>query len=110
MSSSVVEGGDSVIRLPAESLDQIPADHVAGAVESVGAMDADQTLRVVLEELIHHRLEVLDVSRLGDLVTFGEDLVVGDATAAEKSVDHFRAVVLLGESEIDDETHVDVGR
>ena len=110
MSSSVVEGGDGVIRLPAESLDQIPADHVAGAVESVGAMDADQTLRVVLKELIHHRLEVLDVSRLGDLVTFGEDLVVGDATAAEKSVDHFRAVVLLGESEIDDETHVDVGR
>ena len=110
MSPGLVEGGDSVIRIPPESLDQIPANHVTGPIESVSAVDADETVRIVVEELIYDRLEVLDVIRLGNLVALGEDLVVGDAAAAEQTFDHFRTVVLLSKGEIDDETHVDVGR
>ena len=65
-------------------------------------------MRIAIEEFANGRLKVSHVAELGDLVTFGEDLVMGDAVSPEQIVDDVATVVFGGERQIHDQADVDV--
>ena len=51
-----------------------PADHIPRSVETVGAVDADQRIRVLLQEALHHASELCYRGAGGDLVPPGVQL------------------------------------
>ena len=94
--------------IPAKSLYQITADHISGSIESVSAVDADEPIGIVLKEVVDDPLELVDVMLRRDHVTLGEDLAVGDAPTAEEVLEDGSIVILISESQIDDESDVNV--